>query len=146
MFAVFGPWQTIWTWHRRIAGDGTWDTALQRLLASADAAGEVDWSVSVDSTFTSSASRRRPAKTFVANRCSSEAADTRKPGWSKTCRQRCRHPELSARSATAQAGRVPSPRRAPERSEQASSTAGWQQEREPKSSGQRGAARRSYPG
>lgn len=47
---VFGSWQTIWTWHRRIAGDGTWDTALQRLLAAADAAGEVDWSVSVDST------------------------------------------------------------------------------------------------
>jgi hypothetical protein len=19
---VFGPWQTIWTWHRRMAGDG----------------------------------------------------------------------------------------------------------------------------
>ena len=22
--AVFGPCQTIWTWHRRLAGDGTW--------------------------------------------------------------------------------------------------------------------------
>ncbi|MBE1502518.1 putative transposase [Amycolatopsis lexingtonensis] len=48
--SVFGPWQTIWTWHRRIAGDGTWDTVLQRLLTEADAAGLVDWSVSVDST------------------------------------------------------------------------------------------------
>jgi transposase len=48
--AVFGPWQTIWTWHRRMAGDGTWDTVLQRLLTEADAAGLVDWSVSVDST------------------------------------------------------------------------------------------------
>ncbi|MEV6648202.1 transposase [Amycolatopsis sp. NPDC051371] len=48
--AVFGPWQTIWTWHRRMAGDGTWDTVLQRLLAEADAAGLVVWSVSVDST------------------------------------------------------------------------------------------------
>ena len=47
---VFGPWQTIWTWHRRMAGDGTWDTVLQRLLTSADAAGQVDWAVSVDST------------------------------------------------------------------------------------------------
>ena len=47
---VFGPWQTIWTWHRRMAGDGTWDTVLQRLLAAADAAGLIDWSVSVDST------------------------------------------------------------------------------------------------
>ncbi|MGW4527536.1 IS5 family transposase [Amycolatopsis sp. NPDC004378] len=47
---VFGPWRTIWTWHRRMAGDGTWDTVLQRLHAEADAAGLVDWSVSVDST------------------------------------------------------------------------------------------------
>lgn len=47
---VFGPWQTIWTWHRRLAGDGTWDRILQRLLTHADAAGIVDWAVSVDST------------------------------------------------------------------------------------------------
>ncbi|MEU4667176.1 transposase [Amycolatopsis sp. NPDC023774] len=26
--AVFGPWQTIWTWQRRMAGDGTWDAML----------------------------------------------------------------------------------------------------------------------
>ena len=48
--AVFGPWQTLWTWHRRMAGDGTGDTVLQRLLAEADAAGLADWSVPVDST------------------------------------------------------------------------------------------------
>ncbi|MEV6626111.1 transposase [Amycolatopsis sp. NPDC051106] len=48
--AIFGPWQTIWTWHRRMAGDGTWDTVLHRLLTEADAAGMIDWSVSVDST------------------------------------------------------------------------------------------------
>lgn len=47
---VFGPWHTIWTWHRRLAGDGTWDRVLERLLAHADAAGIVDWAVSVDST------------------------------------------------------------------------------------------------
>jgi putative transposase len=48
--AVFGPWQTLWTWHRRMAGDGTWDRVLERLLAGAEAAGMIDWSVSVDST------------------------------------------------------------------------------------------------
>jgi len=48
--AVFGPWQTVWTWHRRLAGDGTWDLVLARLTAVADAIGAVDWSVSVDST------------------------------------------------------------------------------------------------
>ena len=48
--AVFGPWQTIWTWHRRLAATGAWDVLLSRLVAAADAAGQVDWAVSVDST------------------------------------------------------------------------------------------------
>ncbi|MET4612396.1 transposase [Rhodococcus sp. PvR044] len=47
---VFGPWQTIWTWHRRLAGDGTWNRVLECLLSIADAAGVLDWAVSVDST------------------------------------------------------------------------------------------------
>ena len=46
----FGPWQTIWKRHRRYAGDGTWDRVLQALLANADAAGLIDWDVSVDAT------------------------------------------------------------------------------------------------
>lgn len=46
----FGPWQTVWTWHRRMATDGTWDEVLAKLTAAADAAGIVDWSLSVDST------------------------------------------------------------------------------------------------
>lgn len=48
--AEFGPWQTIWKRHRRYSGDGTWDTILAALLTMGDARGEVDWSVSVDST------------------------------------------------------------------------------------------------
>src|SRR5829696_7711038 len=47
---VFGPWQTIWTWHRRMSADGTWDAVLARLLAAADDAGIIDWAVAVDST------------------------------------------------------------------------------------------------
>src|SRR3954451_5633535 len=46
---VFGPWQTVWTWHRRMSAEGTWDVVLARLLTSADAAGIIDWTVSVDS-------------------------------------------------------------------------------------------------
>jgi transposase len=46
----FGPWQTVWKRHRRFSLDGTWDKLLIRLLAEADAAGEIDWSVSIDST------------------------------------------------------------------------------------------------
>ena len=47
---AFGPWQTVWRWHRRMAGDGAWDQVQQRLHALADREGLVDWSVSVDST------------------------------------------------------------------------------------------------
>jgi transposase len=47
---VFGPWQTVWTWHRRMAGDGTWDHVLSLLHAQAEREGLIDWRVSVDST------------------------------------------------------------------------------------------------
>ena len=46
--AEFGPWQTVWKRHRRLAGDGTWDRVLGALQADADAAGLIDWEVSVD--------------------------------------------------------------------------------------------------
>jgi transposase len=46
----FGPWQTVWKRHARFSRDGTWDRLLTRLQAQADAAGELDWRVSVDST------------------------------------------------------------------------------------------------
>lgn len=47
---VFGAWQTV---HRRFqtwSSDGTLDQVLAELVADADAAGELDWAVSVDST------------------------------------------------------------------------------------------------
>jgi transposase len=40
----------VWKRRRRFSLDGTWDKLLTRLLAQADAAGEVNWSVSIDST------------------------------------------------------------------------------------------------
>jgi len=46
----FGPWQTIWKRHKRFSTDGTWDKIHARLVAEADAAGDLDWNVSVDST------------------------------------------------------------------------------------------------
>lgn len=36
--------------HRRFSDDGTWDKILTALLTDADAAGLIDWEVSVDST------------------------------------------------------------------------------------------------
>jgi transposase len=47
---AFGPWQTVWKRHHRFATDGTWDKIHARLLAEADAADDIDWMVSVDST------------------------------------------------------------------------------------------------
>ena len=46
----FGPWQTVWKRHHRFATDGTWDKLLSLLQAEAEAAGKLDWSVSVDSS------------------------------------------------------------------------------------------------
>ena len=46
----FGPWQTLWKRHARFSRDGTWDRVLGQLLSEADAAGQVDWQLSVDST------------------------------------------------------------------------------------------------
>ena len=48
--ASFGPWQTVWKRHRRFSADGTWDRIHTRLLTDADAAGDLVWDVSVDST------------------------------------------------------------------------------------------------
>ncbi|WP_399434521.1 IS5 family transposase, partial [Streptomyces sp. WAC05950] len=46
----FGPWKTIYERHRQWSADGTWERLLQQVQAEADAAGEIDWDISVDST------------------------------------------------------------------------------------------------
>lgn len=43
----FGPWQTVWTWHHRMAVEGTRDKVLATLTAQADAEGLIDRSVAV---------------------------------------------------------------------------------------------------
>jgi transposase len=45
----FGPWQTVWKRHKRFSLDGTWEKIHAQLLADADATGELDWTVSIDS-------------------------------------------------------------------------------------------------
>jgi transposase len=47
---AYAPWQTLYRWFRRWQRDGTWAKILSRLQTRADAAGEIGWSVSVDST------------------------------------------------------------------------------------------------
>ncbi|WP_425825004.1 IS5 family transposase [Streptomyces fractus] len=46
----FGPWETAYTLFRRWQIDGTWSRILKRLQVKADAAGHIEWEVSVDST------------------------------------------------------------------------------------------------
>ncbi|OKJ18840.1 transposase [Streptomyces sp. CB02130] len=46
----FGPWKTVYERHRLWSANGTWERLLQQVQAEADAAGKVDWDISVDST------------------------------------------------------------------------------------------------
>jgi transposase len=46
----FGPWETVYKRHRRWSADGTWAMLLSKVQAAEDAAGRIDWDVSVDST------------------------------------------------------------------------------------------------
>lgn len=46
----YEPWKTVHERHRRWSADGTWELLLQRVQAEADAACDIDWDVSVDST------------------------------------------------------------------------------------------------
>ncbi|MFH8838163.1 IS5 family transposase [Streptomyces sp. NPDC017868] len=46
----FGPWKTVYERHRLWSADGTWERLLRQVQAAVDAAGEIDWDISVDST------------------------------------------------------------------------------------------------
>lgn len=46
----FGPWETVYKRHRRWSANGTWTMLLSRIQAAEDAAGQIDWEISVDST------------------------------------------------------------------------------------------------
>jgi transposase len=46
----FGPWQTAWHRFNAWAGDGTWDKVLIAIQGAQHAAGQLVWTVSVDST------------------------------------------------------------------------------------------------
>ncbi|MGW7433163.1 IS5 family transposase [Streptomyces sp. NPDC054861] len=46
----YGSWQTVYTRFRRYALSGVFTQALQQIQAQADAAGDIDWLVQIDST------------------------------------------------------------------------------------------------
>ncbi|OUC99626.1 transposase [Streptomyces swartbergensis] len=55
----FGPWQTVYTPLSSHALSGVFAQALQQIQAQADAAGDIDWLVQIDSTFGACLGRRR---------------------------------------------------------------------------------------
>lgn len=73
--AEFGAWQTVHRRHLRWSTDGTWDRVLAAVQAAADAGGELDWRVSVDSTIVRvhqhAATAARSAARTTAGRSSS---------------------------------------------------------------------------
>jgi transposase len=71
----FGPWQTLWKRHNRWTGDGTWDRLLTELSADADAAGELDWVVAVDSSINRAHQHAAGAATVAAD------SDSTPGGW-----------------------------------------------------------------
>ena len=48
--ARFGSWKTVWKRHNRWSADGTYARLMTDAQAHADAVGDVDWLVAVDST------------------------------------------------------------------------------------------------
>ncbi|MET9472849.1 MULTISPECIES: transposase [unclassified Streptomyces] len=46
----YGPWKTVYTRFRRYALEGAFTHALQQVQAQADAAGDIDWLIQIDST------------------------------------------------------------------------------------------------
>jgi transposase len=46
----YGPWKTAHERLRKWTMDGTWERLLAHVIAQADAAGDVEWVISVDST------------------------------------------------------------------------------------------------
>ena len=76
----YGPWQTVYTRFRRYALDGVFTRALQQIQARADAAGDIDWLVQIDSTIVrahqhAAATGRKGGSTGRTNRTITPSAD-----------------------------------------------------------------------
>lgn len=82
----FGPWKTVYERHRLWSADGTWEHLLQQIQAAADAAGDVDWDVSVDSTSVrahqhAAGARNDPPPTTAAPKGGDAAEHLAEPPW-----------------------------------------------------------------
>ncbi|MFI1281054.1 IS5 family transposase [Streptomyces sp. NPDC020858] len=76
----FGPWKTVYERHRLWSGDGTWERLLQQVQAAADAAGEIDWDISVDSTIVRAHQHAAGARTDPPPVPASKGDEVRTPG------------------------------------------------------------------
>ncbi|WP_420341189.1 IS5 family transposase [Streptomyces werraensis] len=65
----FGPWKTVYERHRLWSADGTWERLLQQVQAAADAEGEIDWDISVDSTIVRAHQHAAGARRTAASVC-----------------------------------------------------------------------------
>ncbi|MGM0361875.1 IS5 family transposase [Streptomyces griseoaurantiacus] len=85
----YGPWKTVYTRFRRYALDGIFTRALQQVRARADAVGDIDWLVQIDSTLVrahqhAAATGRKGGPAGRANRMITPSAG---PGFAKwACR------------------------------------------------------------
>jgi putative transposase len=81
----FGPWQTAYERHNRWSADGTWARLLAAAQADADARGELDWLVAVDSSLMRvhqhGASARRIGGNAATAQGPEPAATTATGGW-----------------------------------------------------------------
>ena len=82
----FGPWKTAYERHRLWSADGTWERLLQQLQAAADAAGEIDWDVSVDSTIVrahqhAAGARTEPPPALTAQKGDEALEHQAEPPW-----------------------------------------------------------------
>ncbi|MFF6835288.1 IS5 family transposase [Streptomyces sp. NPDC012438] len=76
----FGPWKTVYERHRLWSADGTWGRLLQQVQAAADAAGEIDWDISVDSTIVRAHQHAAGARTDPPPAPGSKGAAAGTPG------------------------------------------------------------------
>jgi len=83
----FGPWETVYKRHRRWSADGTWAMLLSKVQAAEDAAGRVDWDVSVDSTVIRAhqhaAGARKTSPPAVVQRGADRGTNPVDPVWRK---------------------------------------------------------------
>lgn len=49
--AAFGPWQTIWAWHKRLVESGEWRVIMSVLAGAGERVGPPVWSGTVDVPF-----------------------------------------------------------------------------------------------